>query len=95
MGQVCTACFFGLKVETAGKALLRFFTPSTDGPGGLVELLPVKTLNTEPSEASCACGGRGSQGWGFGGAYPFPLVPFQSISQGKHTPSLSLQQQQW
>lgn len=33
-----------------GPSLL--LSPSTDGPGGLVELLPVKTLNTEPSEAS-------------------------------------------
>lgn len=38
---------------------------------------------------------EGFPGLGLWGAYPRPLVPFQSISQGKHTPSLSLQQQQW
>lgn len=58
MGQVHTACFFGLKVETTGKGPSPLLSPSLSFsiplkwrqgcPVGLVELLSVKTLNTEP-----------------------------------------------
>lgn len=86
IGQVCTACFFGLKVESAGKGPPHFLLhPSEveagmDGTVRLAELLWVETLNTEPSEASgwqlVRVVGKGPMAGALGGIFlPLSSVP--------------------